>query len=37
MKEAEWQILPQAIEMFASGKLRVEGKIVKLKQKENWQ
>jgi len=30
MQEAEWEILPQAIDLFCTGKLRVEGRVVHL-------
>ncbi|MEI6602324.1 MAG: phosphoribosylglycinamide formyltransferase [Clostridia bacterium] len=30
MQEAEWEILPQAIDLFCAGKLQVEGRVVHL-------
>lgn len=32
MEHAEWQIYPQAIKLYAEGRLQVEGNIVKIKQ-----
>lgn len=32
MREAEWKILPLACEYFCSGKLEIDGKVVKIKE-----
>ncbi len=32
MEHAEWQIYPQAIRLYAEGRLSIEGRIVKIKQ-----
>ena len=32
MEEAEWKILPEAVELFCSGRLEVDGNIVKIAQ-----
>ncbi len=34
MKEAEWEILPQAVSLFCQGRLSVEGRIVHIKEEE---
>lgn len=31
MEEAEWKILPQAISLFCEGRLKIEGRIVRIK------
>ena len=34
MEEAEWKLLPEAVKLFCQGRLRVEGRIVKIEQEE---
>jgi phosphoribosylglycinamide formyltransferase-1 len=34
MEEAEWKLLPQAVKLFCQGRLRVEGRIVKICQED---
>ena len=35
MEQAEWKILPQSISLFCEGRLRVEGRIVHIKEATN--
>ncbi len=34
MEEAEWKLLPEAVKLFCQGRLRVEGRIVKIEQED---
>ena len=34
MEEAEWKLLPEAVKLFCEGRLRVEGRIVKIEQED---
>ena len=35
MEQAEWKILPQAIDMLANGKVKVESGVVKVVEDDN--